>query len=541
PIYPNDTESPSSDEASSNDSLTRPTRTAPRYCNGRLKRWQFILLHILLLSIIFLAVLGPLAYFVIIPKIIRDKIASTPLDGVSLEKLDLFGFRSHALSFSVKASIPPVFPFPIRATIAPFTLYITDQNGTKLAGVQVPETTIQINQDIVIDWSQANITFASENGIDRNRVATMVKELSSKEGLKAQDVYAEAHVTFSVFGITVYRDFYISKGVPVPQTSSELIKLYNGLPAFVKTKNLNSQIKSKFNAKDLWEILEGLPAIKFDQIDISLTDAGPTLSTTLTLENPTVISANITGLDFGISLDDSTLARISIRDITLSRGLQTLSLVTSLRFDDPSIRGESVGRAIENTVRRVVVDGDMDLRVALRGPIRIHSAEFVEEISEPLALYLPTRELLHALNLPKVRSLLTLSGLQDLLTTTTFGAQVTSDTISITPIVVKLPRLIPLPPVVEFGYETSLGVYGGEQHTMTVGVGKVEVRTDDEGIWVYTSARVGVNNTEQAAVALASAVNPILAADPKVLCVSSLLFYFLVLFIVFGRDGVIRT
>lgn len=51
--------------------LTWEQRRIPRYCNGRLKRWQFWMLNLVVFALLFGLVFGLLAYFVIVPAVIQ--------------------------------------------------------------------------------------------------------------------------------------------------------------------------------------------------------------------------------------------------------------------------------------------------------------------------------------------------------------------------------------------------------------------------------------------------------------------------------------
>lgn len=85
---------------SSSDDKKKKIRGIPRYCNGRMKRWQFILLNLTLITLLLLAILVPLFYCVIIPKLIRDKIHSMDINSVNLTYIDLAGFKGQAFGFS---------------------------------------------------------------------------------------------------------------------------------------------------------------------------------------------------------------------------------------------------------------------------------------------------------------------------------------------------------------------------------------------------------------------------------------------------------
>jgi hypothetical protein len=86
--------------------------------------WQFILLHIFVVFMLFSVILAPIFYFVIVPKLIRDKIRDLDLSQTVVQHLSIEGFHSTGFNTSLNAHLPPQFPFPISATLSPFKLKV---------------------------------------------------------------------------------------------------------------------------------------------------------------------------------------------------------------------------------------------------------------------------------------------------------------------------------------------------------------------------------------------------------------------------------
>lgn len=283
--------------------------------------------------------------------------------------------------------------------------------------------------------------------------------------------------------------------------------------------DVDSQIRQRFSEKDLISILTdlGFPEIHIDALDIEMNDVGITVTATVWLENPTKISlAEIEGASMGIAVENNTVARANIRKLSLDEGLQQLTLTADITFDDPAITPEKVSQTVSSTLDRLLATGDYEnLKVAIVGPVKINRGDWVESITGPLALYLPMKEILDALQFPKIRSMLTLQGVSDLVGNTKLAANVLSDRV-VAPVTVGLPRLLPLPQKIEIRYNVSAALYGGDQRTLGLDLHPITVLTSDTDMKIQTTVVIKPENTLPAAVALADAINPILAADPKV-------------------------
>jgi hypothetical protein len=208
---------------------------SPRYCSGRLKRWQFILLHLVIIFFILALILIPIFYFIIIPQVIRDKIDGIDVYEAELDYLRVADFDDQSVGFAVRAAIPPQLPLPLKAHISPFTLHVKDSQGHLLTSIDMSGLDLQMNEKIWFD-PKGTIQFSES---DKKRVLELVSEFSSKQGLSAQDVYGEAHVDFGMFGITFYRDFAIRKRIPLPALSNNLLELLDAMPKFMLAQDLS--------------------------------------------------------------------------------------------------------------------------------------------------------------------------------------------------------------------------------------------------------------------------------------------------------------
>lgn len=279
---------------------------------------------------------------------------------------------------------------------------------------------------------------------------------------------------------------------------------------------LDSHIDSKYKPSDLVSIDSTFPSLKIQNLSVAMDDMGPVLDISITFENPLKLSLSATGIEAGIAVDGIPAARIAISDIKLFRGLQTLTANARVRFNDSTIDVTKLGPIISDTLSQMLFNPSPNTTISLVGPVRLKSAGFAEEISSTLSIRLPMKEMFAAFKLSEIQSLLSTSdGIKTVLSKSSFSANVTSQLIT-APITMVLPRYLPLPDKIIIPAFASAGIYGGSQHTVTVGMSPIVVETTDDAIKISTIVTMLPNNTMAAANALADVVNPILESVPKV-------------------------
>ncbi|KAI9009752.1 hypothetical protein BC832DRAFT_385864 [Gaertneriomyces semiglobifer] len=497
--------------------LSDEERRIPRYCNGRFKRWQWILINVLVIFLILLIIFVPLAYFVLVPAFIQGQLNNIKLDTLDLQKMLVTGFTPETAGFEVKASLPAPFWLPLTAHIGEtdVQVYTKDDKKNGLVNVHIPGLSLTLNKPVEIDMAG----YASLDHCNPEKTLAVVTAFSSDEGLKDIELQARGKFPIKALGITWYKGLplYVNIG-HITEVNSQLKPLLKALPQFLKAKNLNQAIRSKFRAEDLITILSdiGLGDMKIDDMKVQMNDAGVQLDLSLWLENPLKLTLKeITGLEFGIALEKNAIAKVRVPSVSLGESLQKLDLKAEITFDDPSISPETVSSAITAVIQKVLVDKNYDVKASIVGPLKIHRGDWVQSITGPLAIYLPMKEILGALQLNKITDLLTLDGIKDLIGSTDLAAYVDSTKITI-PVKVALPRLLPLPPIV-VPYNMSLGVYAGpagNTKTLDLDLWGLKISTTDKDMIIEVTAVATPVNTAEAADALAYSINPILAAAP---------------------------
>ncbi|TPX55816.1 hypothetical protein PhCBS80983_g05003 [Powellomyces hirtus] len=482
--------------------LTATQRRQPRFCNGRFRSWQFVLIHAVIFGLFATIILAPLIYFVVVPKIIQSKIDGIDASRLALTRLDVVLWNPNGLRFGFATAIPAQLFLPLHVTLGAMTAQIGDKDdfGKGWAEAQIPEIAVKISQEMKVDL---------EGDLVVKNVRDLFQKLSSKGGMQRLTLRAKFGATINVWGIKFYKNLPLHKDIIMPTIAPTVESLYGALPSAMKAKNLNQQIRRQFLTQDLLTFPNStLPDIAIEEIGITMTDTAISLLVGVTFENPTIVQVKVPTMTAGISVQNSTVAYVSIRDAGLKTGINAMKMGIDVQFI-PS-EGEAMGKVIGGMMNFLMgIDAGEELYPAVRGPVNMTGVDFVADATRPLVLGLPVQAALEAFHVDKLKGLISLSGVETLLSTTKFSASVSSTQIGAS-VSLALPRLIPLPPI-DFNYTTSLSVEGA----MNVFVQPIRIVTGAENMTLMTRAIVVPINSDQAASDLANAINPILGAQPE--------------------------
>ncbi|KAJ3190634.1 hypothetical protein HK101_008517 [Irineochytrium annulatum] len=488
-------------------------RKRPRYCGGSLKKWQFVLAHFAFLAGMAFVTLAPIMYFIIIPQIIQNTLNQTGMDQITLNNLDVNAFKPASVGFHLFAQIRRPTIFPVRAGLGDLTLHIVDEQNNLLMDAQVPAMQFWIDREIVIDMD-AKVSFEGSN---TPALQKLMLEFSTV-GLVNRTFTARMNAKISVFGIPVYWALPLYKAFPVSGVQNNLVSVFSALPNFarVSASNMNNLIENEY-ANDPSSLITFVnatlfPKMAIQSLDIAVTDTGMTLGVGVRFQNPTMISLrNFESAEVGFALEGTDVARVKVSNISLTDSIQTLNLVADVAFDTSN--PAAITAAIGDAVQRILFLGDYNVKLAVTGPISLVQTGYVQKFTDKFELVLPTDQLLSSFNFDRIKSLLTPSGIAEIISNSSITADVTSKGIAASALV-ALAKFLPLPPKVSFPYHTSLGIYGGSHEIMTMKLDPININTNRTTMSLGAGINIVPVNTQAAATALAAAINPILAANP---------------------------
>ena len=201
-----------------------------RYGNGRFRKWVFILLHIIIITLVLMAILVPIVYFVVIPGVIRSTVATADISALTVAYANVTGTSSNSIDMAVDASLPSPRKFPLTAKLSPMIMSIRNSDGqAELAKIKVPEITLSLKD--VIHFAMAfNILVPSTSYA---QIDAIFQKLSSEDGLDGVKMSVIAPLTISMWGITFYRDLEVRRDIEFPKLRNRLLDLMDQLPSSI--------------------------------------------------------------------------------------------------------------------------------------------------------------------------------------------------------------------------------------------------------------------------------------------------------------------
>ncbi|KAJ3411177.1 hypothetical protein HDV05_002643 [Chytridiales sp. JEL 0842] len=495
-----------------------------RYCGGKMSKWGFIWMHIGVIFLLSMIILGPIMYFVIIPLIIQNTLNATPLDSLSLSTMQIHTFSNTSISFYLKATLPPPTIFPIWAGVGDTTFRIHDPSENRLLEATIPGFDFKLNDPIQLNFN-GTLSFQNSN---LPALQTLV-ETFSVNNLNAQTFKARSDVQVKVLGMTIYSALPIYKDLDLPRVKNDLVSVFTVLPKFarVPSNQMNALIKSAYPPSSLLTILDPtlFPLIALKDLKLTPTDTGFSMTIETDVENPTFITLkNLGGLSFGIGLGETGRLGVgSLQGVQLSEGLQTMKLDVDFKVDttNPETLLAELSKVVSGVLRSfntaTTTNPEEENFVSLIGPLDLQKTSSVAAFTGPLRLRLPVVSILKNLvPASALENLLTTQGLTSILSNTTLNFQTEAAQRLDVDVSLVLPRLFPLPPQIEFPYETSMEIHSpfGEGKLLEVRVGGVEVLTREERMEVKASVGVLGEEREEASVGLGKVVNPLVAVVP---------------------------
>ncbi|KAJ3014448.1 hypothetical protein HKX48_005132 [Thoreauomyces humboldtii] len=490
--------------------LTSSQRRRARYCGGKFVTWQFVLLHLVLAGVVMAAVLIPIVYFIVVPHIIQSKVSAIDTSTLSISKLDVSAWTTDGLNFGFGTELPAQLFLPLHVKLGAMTAVIGDKDdfGDGWAEAQIPELAVSINQIMKVDL-EGKLVVKNVDGLQ-----ALIRKISSPKGMQGMAIRAKFKATITVWGINWYKNLPLYKDIEMPALSPTLSGLYGALPSALRARNLNQQIRHQFLTQELVTFPNTtLPDIAIQDIDITMTDAGVSLDLAVAFENPTIVTVALPDMALGVSVQNRTIANVGIRNVTLTTGVNQMKMGVDIGF--VASESETMGKVIGAMLAYLTgSETSEDFNPDVVGPITMRGVEFIGNVTEPLVLSIPVEDALRAFHVDKLKGLLTLGGVQSIISSLQFSGQVMSEDVRAA-ISVSLPKLIPLPPIA-FKYLTSLNV----QSALSVVVQPILIVTGDDSMVVSTGVVVTPVNTDAAATSLATAINPILHSDPQSSAVS---------------------
>ncbi|KAJ3070913.1 hypothetical protein HDU98_006073, partial [Podochytrium sp. JEL0797] len=493
-------------------------------------------------------VLLPTAYFAIIPAVIENAVqnagttATLPTINAVLQSLAVKSFTNDSFSIQVAVSVGAVSIFPISAGVGAFRVNLVDETSNQLIAISIPDITIpslsqpfNFNSTFTITFDTANIPV----------VAALVTNATQTLGdsLFGRTFTARFNVPVKLFGITIYSGLPLFKTISIQKptgppvvanstmTSDMLTKLMNFVSApanpalsmlthllfefshlFQSTAN---QLVSTSLPQELISLpLNGTltPIAAFTDLAFQVTDTGLSVTLSLNLNNPTVISFNgFNSIEFGINVQGTSITRVAISGVALNPGLQVVAIKTELAI--VTTNPAAFVKALSDAADKALMGGQ-GLVVGIVGPIVVNPMAVVQQITQNLQLNVNAGSLLSSLPSTGSGNSSATSGGGSALQNGKIN--VVLDSTSVTANArLSVSRPAPLPAKITFPYPLGASLSSQSVPIMSFSVSPLIVTADQASVGLSSALKVGFVNTVAAATALGGAINPILSSPSK--------------------------
>lgn len=187
--------------------------------------------------VFFLVFIVPLAYFVIVPKVIQSVLNKQNISNLDLQKMRVESITSDRAEFNVKASMPAPFWLPLSAGVGEcdVQVYVKGDKKNGLINVHVPGLDITLNKPLDVEMK----SYVSLDHCNPDKTVDLVNKFST-DGLNDMELQVRGKFPIKAFGITWYKGLplYLNLG-HIDNVNSNLKSLLSVMPSFLKAKSVS--------------------------------------------------------------------------------------------------------------------------------------------------------------------------------------------------------------------------------------------------------------------------------------------------------------
>lgn len=425
---------------------------------------------------------------------------------------------------------------------------VTDAEGHLIALTKCPALDFWVNGEIGVDVL-VDVDFNDEAQENLRKLLStscvslslLIYNLSGqlRDGVSDLQIVVNFKAPITFFGMTIYSGLDLNKRLDLGnlETSVEsLVLLLDRIassfsPASFSTTGIfllalflsilttfhsstGNLLANMYSVPDVISFAQSFSAV-WSNLSVELNDNGLSSVLNFSLENGSpFLVTNLPGADFLLELQGVPIARVIAHQLSLGHGLQDLVIKLDVLLLDEKLELDAMSKALERASLSYALTSDFV--VSIVGPVVMPQASFIEKVTRDFRFDVPLSEIM-ALGIGSnlvISDLLNDAGVESILGNSTLGLLVDSKQIKAS-LGLALPNLFPIPRKFDFPYTSSIQVLGSRVSMMKVVVDPVSISRSSRAISVNTSLSLVPVNSNDAAVDLAGAVNPILALKPQ--------------------------
>ncbi|KAJ3398528.1 hypothetical protein HDU80_008816, partial [Chytriomyces hyalinus] len=246
-------------------------------------------------------------------------------------------------------------------------------------------------------------------------------------------------------------------------------------------------------------------------LKFEITDTSIVILASANLLNPTVLAlSGLERLAFGLTVQSVNIGRVLLTGLELNPGLQTMTIRAEFIFNttNPNDVVSSLSSALTKGLRGA------GLLVGISGPIEVSPISTISNITKNFSFDFDASAFLSTMSTSSNATDAASAFLPALLNRGRFQAHLDSTSVTVNSNLFSS-RPAPLPPKILFPYKTGFTLSSKNVKIITLNANPLSVLVDETSLGLNASLTVEFVNTEEAAVALANAVNPMLSANSR--------------------------
>ncbi|KAJ3238664.1 hypothetical protein HDU81_007402 [Chytriomyces hyalinus] len=253
------------------------------------------------------------------------------------------------------------------------------------------------------------------------------------------------------------------------------------------------------------------PVAAFTDLKFEITDTSIVILASANLLNPTVLA--LTGLErlgFGLTVQSVNMGRVLLSGVELNAGLQTMTIRAEFIFNttNPNEFITSLSSALTKGL------SGAGFLIGINGPIEVSPISAIANITNNFSFDFDASAFLSSTSASSSAVDAASAFLPALLNRGRFQARLDSTSVTVNSVLFSS-RPAPLPPKILFPYKTGFTLSSKNEKIITLHANPLSISVDETTLGLNASVTVEFVNTEEAAVALANAVNPMFSANSR--------------------------
>jgi hypothetical protein len=244
-------------------------------------------------------------------------------------------------------------------------------------------------------------------------------------------------------------------------------------------------------------------AIKIHELDLEMKNDALLVNMTAEFNNPTVLGIELPSFHAGLHVKGNEFMKVHVNALQLGRGIQTVAVSAKMipNSQDPRRLGDSVSELLNG----LLGSANHSTEVGICGPLHLEGSEFIQFVTQPLALHLYIKDLFQSMAMnTEVLGYVKDHILPNITATLTLRPEVME-----IPFSLGLPHWLSLPKDIILPFDMGISLIGPQSlDIVTFKASQMKLIDDSNTLIARAFVEIRPNHRPEAANELASMINP---------------------------------